>query len=138
MCRLGWCQVYLHSICGWSSFVYWREANLDPILFPSLVGDLQYLTIISIDLSCIVNSICQFMHVPTKDHFCIMLKAWFTIDFNYIVTPLLHCLAIQMRIGQAALGLLQAIIFFGTNLISWCSRKQVTMWHLVTRQNIEP
>ncbi|KAF5461671.1 hypothetical protein F2P56_017753 [Juglans regia] len=41
----------------------------DRTLFRSLVGALQYLTITRPDLSFSVNSICQFMHAPTEDHF---------------------------------------------------------------------
>ena len=41
----------------------------DPTMFRSLAGALQYLTITRSDLSFSVNSICQFMHAPTEDHF---------------------------------------------------------------------
>ena len=41
----------------------------DPTMFRSLAGALQYLTITRPDLSFSVNSICQFMHAPTEDHF---------------------------------------------------------------------
>jgi hypothetical protein len=41
----------------------------DPTLFRSLAGALQYLTITRPNLSFSVNSICQFMHSPTEDHF---------------------------------------------------------------------
>ena len=41
----------------------------DPTLFQSLSGALQYLTITQPDLSFSVNSICQYMHAPTEDHF---------------------------------------------------------------------
>jgi len=42
----------------------------DPTLFWSLAGALQYLIITRPDLSFSVNSICQYMHAPTEDHFC--------------------------------------------------------------------
>ncbi|XP_034685771.1 uncharacterized mitochondrial protein AtMg00810-like [Vitis riparia] len=41
----------------------------DPTLFRSFAGALQYLTITRSDLSFSVNSICQYMHAPTEDHF---------------------------------------------------------------------
>ena len=41
----------------------------DPTMFRSFAGALQYLTITRPDLSFSVNSICQFMHAPTEDHF---------------------------------------------------------------------
>ncbi|XP_035542072.1 uncharacterized mitochondrial protein AtMg00810-like [Juglans regia] len=41
----------------------------DPTLYRSLVGALQYLMIARPDLAHSVNSIIQFPHVPTDDHF---------------------------------------------------------------------
>ena len=42
---------------------------LDATQFRSLAGALQYLTLTWPDLSYSVNSICQYMHAPTVDHF---------------------------------------------------------------------
>uniref|UniRef100_A0A2N9ICA8 Reverse transcriptase Ty1/copia-type domain-containing protein n=1 Tax=Fagus sylvatica TaxID=28930 RepID=A0A2N9ICA8_FAGSY len=41
----------------------------DPTLYRSLVGALQYLTITRPDIAHAVNSVSQFMHAPTADHF---------------------------------------------------------------------
>jgi hypothetical protein len=41
----------------------------DPTLFQSLAGALQYLTISRPNLLFSINSICQYMHAPTEDHF---------------------------------------------------------------------
>ena len=46
-----------------------RKLFLDPTLFQSLVGALQYLTISRPNLSFSVNSICQYMHTLIEDHF---------------------------------------------------------------------
>ena len=41
----------------------------NPTLYRSLVGTLQYLTITRSDISYVVNSVSQFLHSPTEDHF---------------------------------------------------------------------
>ncbi|RVW17653.1 Retrovirus-related Pol polyprotein from transposon RE1 [Vitis vinifera] len=41
----------------------------DPTLYRSLVGTLQYMTITRPDISHVVNSVSQFLHSPTEDHF---------------------------------------------------------------------
>ncbi|GAA0185080.1 hypothetical protein LIER_32368 [Lithospermum erythrorhizon] len=41
---------------------------VDPLLFHSLVGALQYLTFTITDISCAVQQICLFMHAPMTSH----------------------------------------------------------------------
>ena len=41
----------------------------NPTLYRSLVGALQYLTITRPDIAHVVNSVSQFLHAPTEDHF---------------------------------------------------------------------
>ena len=41
----------------------------DPTLYKSLVGALQYFTITRPDISYAINSVSQFLHAPTADHF---------------------------------------------------------------------
>ena len=41
----------------------------DPTLYRSLVGAFQYLTITRPDIAHVVNSVSQFLHGPTADHF---------------------------------------------------------------------
>jgi hypothetical protein len=93
----------------------------DPTLFRSLAGALQYLTITRPDLSFSVNSICQFMHAPTDDHFralkriYAMLKAQFIMVFSCIKYPLIIFLPILMRTGLVVLihvVLLPVMLFF--------------------------
>ena len=47
------------------------DGNLfhSPTTYRSLVGALQYLTIIRPDITHAVNSISQFMHAPNEHHF---------------------------------------------------------------------
>ena len=102
----------------------------DPTTFRSLAGALQYLTITRSDLSFSVNSIFQFMHALTEDHFralkriCAMSKALLIMDFNSINNPLMIFLLTLMQTGQAVLIHVVPLlangyaIFFGTNLVS--------------------
>ena len=41
----------------------------DPTLYRSLIGALQYLTITRPNIAYAVNSVSQFLHAPTADHF---------------------------------------------------------------------
>jgi hypothetical protein len=93
----------------------------DPTMSRSLAGALQYLTITRPDLSFSVNSICQFMHAPTDDHFralkriYAMLKAQFIMVFSCIKYPLIIFLPILMRTGLVVLihvVLLPVMLFF--------------------------
>ena len=42
---------------------------LDPTLYRSLVGALQYLTITRLNIAHVVNFVSQFLHSSTEDHF---------------------------------------------------------------------
>ncbi|RVW62371.1 Retrovirus-related Pol polyprotein from transposon RE1 [Vitis vinifera] len=46
----------------------------DPTLYRSLVGALQYLTITRPDIAHVVNSISQFLHSLTEDHFLVVKR----------------------------------------------------------------
>ena len=109
----------------------------DPTLFRSLAGALQYLTITSPDLSFSVNSICQFMHAPTEDHFRALKRI-----LRYVKGTAHHGLQLHKQSTRDLLGYSDAdwagcpdtrrsttgyAIFFGANLISWSSKKQSTV-----------
>ena len=65
----------------------------DHRLYRSLVGALQYLTITRPDISHVINSINQFLHSPTEDHFLVVkrilryVKGMYTLSSPFI--PLL-------------------------------------------------
>ncbi|XP_040996114.1 uncharacterized mitochondrial protein AtMg00810-like [Juglans microcarpa x Juglans regia] len=63
----------------------------DPTLYRSLVGALQYLIITSSDIAHAVNSISQFQHTPTADHFLagkhILLYVKGTLHFGLTFCP---------------------------------------------------
>ncbi|XP_034704201.1 uncharacterized mitochondrial protein AtMg00810-like [Vitis riparia] len=109
----------------------------DPTLFRSLAGALQYLTITRPDLSFSVNSICQFMHAPTEDHFRALKRI-----LRYVKGTAHHGLQLHKQSTRDLLGYSDVdwagcpntrrsttgyAIFFGANLISWSSKKQSTV-----------
>ncbi|RVX04761.1 Retrovirus-related Pol polyprotein from transposon RE1 [Vitis vinifera] len=109
----------------------------DPTLFRSLAGALQYLMITRPDLSFSVNSICQFMHAPTEDHFRALKRI-----LRYVKGTAHHGLQLHKQSTRDLLGYSDAdwagcpdtrrsttgyAIFFGANLISWSSKKQSTV-----------
>ena len=109
----------------------------NPTLFRSLVGALLYLTITRPDLSFSVNSICQYMHVPTEDHFRTLKHI-----LRYVKGTVHHGLQLHCNPSCDLLAYSDAdwadcpdtrrsttgyLIFLGPNLISWCSKKQSTV-----------
>jgi hypothetical protein len=40
----------------------------DPLIYRSMMGSLQYLSLMRPDLAFAVNRVCQFMHKPSKLH----------------------------------------------------------------------
>lgn len=61
----------------------------DPSLYHSVVGSLQYLSLIRLDITFAVNQACQFMHTPIpthssktnfivcQRHYCSWSSSWF-------------------------------------------------------------
>ncbi|KAF5462625.1 hypothetical protein F2P56_018614 [Juglans regia] len=113
-------------------------AFLDPTLYRSLVGALQYLTITRPDIVHAINSVSQFLHAPTTYHFLavkgILRYVKGTLHFGLTFRP------------SAAFGALVAYsnadwtdcpdtrrstsgysIYLGDNLVSLCAKKQPTL-----------
>jgi histone deacetylase 1/2 len=110
--------------------------------YRSLVGALQYLTLTRPDISFSVNKVCQFLHAPTTSHFGAVKR---------ILRYLQGTLSLGLKIGQSKSTMVSAFsdadwagcpddrrstggfaVFFGSNLISWCAKKQATVSRLST------
>jgi hypothetical protein len=82
---------------------------LDPTLYRSLAGVLQYLTLIRPDLSYAIQQIYLFMHDPREAHFQLvkrimrMSKGPLTLAFNFIPALHLNLWHTLMLNGPAAL-----------------------------------
>jgi histone deacetylase 1/2 len=109
----------------------------DSTKYRSIVGDLQYLTLTRPDISFSVNKVCQFLHSPTTTHWAAVKR---------ILRYLKSTLQLGLRIRKSRSNLVSAFtdadwagcpddrrstggfaVFFGSNLISWCARKQATV-----------
>ncbi|PKU80351.1 Retrovirus-related Pol polyprotein from transposon TNT 1-94 [Dendrobium catenatum] len=107
-----------------------------PELYRQLVGSLQYLTITRPDMSFAVNFLCQHMHKPHVFHFQLLKR---------VLRYLRGTLQLGLPILSSSLEL-QAYsdsdwasdtttrrsvtgycAYLGTNLVSWCVKKQTTV-----------
>ena len=56
--------------CSPNAYLLSNDSPLlqDPTIYRSMVGALQYLTFIGLDISFVVQQACQFMSSPTSNH----------------------------------------------------------------------
>ncbi|GKU87503.1 hypothetical protein SLEP1_g1895 [Rubroshorea leprosula] len=118
------------------------QANDSPLcsdasLYRSLVGALQYLTFTRPDIAFAVNQVCQYMHVPTENHFLAVKRI-----LRYLKGTMHH----GLQLYHDSLPSLNAFtdadwagcldtrrstsgfcLFYGRSLISWSSKKQSTV-----------
>jgi histone deacetylase 1/2 len=109
----------------------------DSSRYRSMVGALQYLTLTRPDLSFAVNKVCQFLHAPTTVHWTavkrILRYVRGTCDTGLKIrrsksmlvsafsdADWAGCIDDRQSTGVFA-------VFLGSNLISWCARKQATV-----------
>ncbi|XP_071718781.1 uncharacterized mitochondrial protein AtMg00810-like [Rutidosis leptorrhynchoides] len=45
---------------------------LNPVKHRQVVGALQYVTLSQLDITYVVNKVCQFMHAPTEHHWYVV------------------------------------------------------------------
>ncbi|KAJ8772626.1 hypothetical protein K2173_027803 [Erythroxylum novogranatense] len=109
----------------------------DPTHFRGLVGSLQYLTLTRPDLSYSVNFVSQFMQHPTMSHFkCLRrilryLKGTihYGLSFSTDTSLVLSAFSDADWAGcpttrRSTTGY---CTFLGSNIISWCAKKQQTV-----------
>jgi hypothetical protein len=109
----------------------------DATWYRSIVGALQYLTLTHPDISFAVNKVCQYLYSPTSVHWtavkCILHFLKHTMDSAFLIrrspstmvsafsdVDLAGCTYDRKSTGGFA-------VFPGSNLISWCAKKQKTM-----------
>ncbi|KAI5351986.1 hypothetical protein L3X38_004877 [Prunus dulcis] len=110
----------------------------NPTEYRELVGSLQYLTLTRPDISFAVNTIAQFMSAPLTTHFVaakrILRYIKGTIDLGLTFTPQTAAAHLSAYSDADWVGCPDSrrsttryVITLGTNLISWCSKKQPTV-----------
>ncbi|XP_022880630.1 uncharacterized protein LOC111397896 [Olea europaea var. sylvestris] len=110
----------------------------DPTLYRSLVGALQYLTITRPEIAHAVNSVSQFLHAPTDDHFLavkrILRYVKGTIHYGLHFRPSTSPGALVAYSDADWAGCLDTrhstsgySIYLGNNLVSWSAKKQPTV-----------
>jgi Reverse transcriptase (RNA-dependent DNA polymerase) len=106
-------------------------------LYRSVVGTLQYATIIRPDIVFVVNKVSQFMHAPTVNHWSVVKRILRylngTLSHGFLLQPStslqLHAYCDTDWAGsindcRSTSGF---CIFLGPNLIFWSAKKQVTV-----------
>ena len=110
----------------------------NPTLYRSLVGALQYLTITGPDIAHAVNSVSQFLHAPTIDHFLavkrILRYVKGTLHFGLTFRPSTIPSALVAYSDADWAGCPDTrrstsgySIYLGNNLVSWSAKKQPTV-----------
>ena len=125
------------------------HCSVDPTLYRSMVGDLQYLTITRPDISFAINCACQTMHNPSPlhwqrvKHLLRYLKGTISNSLFYSSQSKLS-LEVFSDADWASSPLDRRftrayLVFLGRNLISWSSQKQWTIaeYKAVTDATVE-
>ena len=114
-----------------------RLGTEDSTRYRSIVGALQYLTLTRPDISFSVNKVCQFLHSPTTSHWEAVKRI-----LRYIKGTIGYGFKIRKSDSMLVSAFADAdwarcpddrrstggfAVFLGSNLVSWCARKQATV-----------
>lgn len=125
---------------------YGNDDLADPHLYRSVVGALQYATLTRPEIAYSVNKVCQFMAQPLESHWKAIkrilryLKGTLSLGLHLAPAPATDHFSL-VAFSDADWGsdpddrrsTSGFCIYFGENLVSWSSKKQV----LVARSSIE-
>jgi len=99
----------------------------DPSTYRSMVGGLQYVSLLRPDISFAVNQVCQFMHNPRSSHLQVVKRIlWYikgTIEQGLVFTSPMTSLYAIFSDADWAGSTTGACIFFGHNLLIWTAKK---------------
>lgn len=130
--------------CKPSSSLIFAKVPIDPAdplfpdvqLFRSLVGSLKYLTLTRPELSFPVNVVCQHMHQQKLSHYGAVkrilryIKGTINQGLHFVAGPLaLTVFADADWAGDPVdrRSTTGYAVFFSSNLVSWCAKKQPTV-----------
>ncbi|GJU40699.1 ribonuclease H-like domain-containing protein [Tanacetum coccineum] len=110
---------------------------VDPTLYRSLAGSLQYLTFTRPDITYVVQQVCLYMHDPREPHFSALKRI-----LRYVQGTLDYGLQLFSSTTDSLIAYSDAdwvgcpttrrstsgyCIFLGNNLLSWSSKRQLTL-----------
>ena len=106
----------------------------NPTLYRSLVGALQHLIITRSGIAHAVNSVRQFLHAPTTDHFHVIIRILHyvkgTLHFSRTFRPSIVPSALVAYSDDDCVSCLNTrrstsdySIYLGKNLVSWSAKK---------------
>jgi len=118
----------------------------EPVRYRRLVGKLIYLTITRLEIAYTVNTLSQFMQDPQRHHLDVAyrllryLKEAHGQGFMFASHNELHlisyCDADWARCPTTRRSVTGYCIFLGKSLVSWKSKKQITVARSSAEQNI--
>ncbi|GAA0176281.1 transmembrane signal receptor [Lithospermum erythrorhizon] len=116
---------------------------VNPNLYRSIVGALQYLTFTRPDIQFAVNQVCQFMHHPRQSHYVVVkqmlcyIKGTISYGLHIKADPpsslLVYSDADWAGCPSTRRSTTGVCIFLGSTLVFWSSKKQAT----VSRSSVE-